>query len=293
MPSSDQTLDSAIMSPAPCLGRLPPEIIHIILNLLRKDKRALLSCARINKRWRGVALSHLFVELKYRASDSFDRLFDFLRGHPEIAGVVKKLHLYKKIERAKYRAPGGLSLLMVSDDYPLFDHATFVGLLPKMSNLRELILEDVGVYDEPLYPERAVRLPFVLRQLELRGNSSFAVLRKLFDRLEIGTIKFGSGSSLPKLRKSPAHTFAIPRLVVSREAAGLLIPLQRVIGLDSLRSLSVAVRFMNQMDALCALISKAGRALTHLDIDLVQPVSDLTHKRTGERVPCRVSVAIF
>ncbi len=96
------------------------------------------------------------MELKYKVSSSFDTLFDFLRDRAELAGTVKKLYLYKKIEGAKYRAPGGLSLLMVSDDYaPLFDHPKVIGLLSKMPNLRKLILQDIKAH-EPRYTERTI-----------------------------------------------------------------------------------------------------------------------------------------
>ena len=73
--------------------RLPPEVIDIIIEYHRLDRRTIASCSLVSKKWRNSARCHLFSELTLSWKKDTWSLHEFVQSAPTLIPFVRTLRL--------------------------------------------------------------------------------------------------------------------------------------------------------------------------------------------------------
>ena len=259
------------------LDRLPVELRTMILELLKPDKRSLLSCSLLSKEWRAMSLPFIFASINAKSNTNFNGLFSFLVDNPHLAKFVKSMSFQRKLERTRhFVARAGVNSMMITNDRtPSFDCTSLVNALSSLTTLQQLVFENVRPHR--CSSLRAPARPFTLQRLGLYDHkSTLNLLLLLLSVVTVETVQFGrlalrDGVS-PFAWIERRFTLAIPNLVLAYTAAGLLGPLRTIVHRDSLRSLVVAIESPEHCDLLCSFLREVGGSIASLDIDLTHLV---------------------
>ncbi|TFK89030.1 hypothetical protein K466DRAFT_661867 [Polyporus arcularius HHB13444] len=251
------------------LTDLPPEILHLILRYMRRDKHYVSSCSRTCRLLRAVALEHLdFRRVSLTGVKTFDPFLQFLRKYPRVAKTVISVCLGGEIEDNDH------SPITTIDDTLVVSIAE---LLPKLDSLVLHSFRYVMPTDLSAARRREpIQLSSFVIEDQFHDKSSLTGIFRVMslftpretDRLELERFDIEESFEPTHLhRPLEFRQLCLQESDTPKHTALTLQALSVSVKSNSLRELHVEVDSKQTVIALGQLLRSAGRRLTTLTIE--------------------------